>query len=78
MSDVAFEEAIARVMFGSDEPMPEVCLLDAADILAMPEMQAIRAWLRSDAMNWCCAECRNAALAVNGVPQSVIDWVLEP
>jgi hypothetical protein len=71
-----FEEAIARVMFNSDDVMPEVCLLDAADILAMPEMQAIRKVLQRVA-EFGIAVCDTDALMSDfyDLPDAIHDWV---
>ena len=68
--------AIADILAASDGRPVDTWHEENADaIIAMPEMQAIRRWLRNDWGNWCCDVCRSEFLDELNVPASVRAWV---
>ena len=68
-----FRDAIA-VALSDDQSLDWWVGLRATKVLDMPEMQAIRTALREMAAHD--GDWTRAALAVHGLPDSVIDWVV--
>ncbi len=74
-----FRDAIAERCAAKSGPSP----WNKADaVLDMPEMQAIRQWLRGFGMDGtnhdhCCDQCLSMMGEKYGVPDSVIAWVMD-
>jgi hypothetical protein len=71
-----FRDAIAAAVHLPGVSEANRSWLQANDVLAMPEMIAIRRALRADD-EWCCVDCFKDWAEKYDLPESVIAWVLD-